>query len=73
MAAAKKSIAYILSQLPTVEASLDYDEGRVGPYTFQPALNMKMMAPSPPRTVNMLTVTQVKFRCCALEPCAIRP
>jgi hypothetical protein len=56
---ARKSITYVLSQLPAIEASLDYDQGRIGPYTFQPALNMKMMAPSPPRTVNMLSVTQV--------------
>jgi hypothetical protein len=54
--AARKSIAYALAQLPAVAASRAYDASRVARVAFQPELNMKLMAPSPPRAVNILCV-----------------
>eukprot|EP00281_Chroomonas_sp_CCMP1168_P015280 CAMPEP_0206213614 /NCGR_PEP_ID=MMETSP0047_2-20121206/1217_1 /ASSEMBLY_ACC=CAM_ASM_000192 /TAXON_ID=195065 /ORGANISM="Chroomonas mesostigmatica_cf, Strain CCMP1168" /LENGTH=757 /DNA_ID=CAMNT_0053635777 /DNA_START=358 /DNA_END=2631 /DNA_ORIENTATION=+ len=53
---AKKSIAYALVTLESVKKAIDYDESRICPVAFQAKLNVKMMAPSPPRTVQILTI-----------------
>lgn len=58
IAAAKKSIAYALVQLDAVSKGTDYDDSRISAVAFQPKLNVKMMAPSPPRTVQILTIEE---------------
>ncbi|KAJ1478600.1 Mak10 subunit, NatC N-terminal acetyltransferase-domain-containing protein [Baffinella frigidus] len=54
--AARKSIAYALAQLPVIEETRGYDASRIAAAAFQPELNMKLMAPSPPRAVNILSI-----------------
>ena len=64
--AARKSIGYSLAQLAHVrdsvhlyqEAAASAAEGGRECYAFQPLLNLKHMAPSPPRAVRLLSVDE---------------
>lgn len=53
---ARKSITWAQTQLTAAVASRGYDAGRLGKHSIQPELNMKMIAPSPPRAVRILSV-----------------
>ena len=39
-----------------IEQTKGCDASRIASSAFQPELNMKLMAPSPPRAVNILSV-----------------
>ncbi|EKX36279.1 hypothetical protein GUITHDRAFT_145852 [Guillardia theta CCMP2712] len=54
---AHKLIAYALAQLSVTRATVNYDSSRVGKFAIQPRLNMKLMAPSPPRPVPILNLS----------------
>eukprot|EP00960_Hanusia_phi_P068185 766781-Hanusia_phi.AAC.1 len=54
---AHKFISHALSQLAVTRGTVNYDSSKVGKFAIQPRLNMKLMAPSPPRPVPILDLS----------------
>ena len=62
LSSARKGASRSLELLSRLRETLCYDATRVSPLAFQPELNMRMMAPSPPRAVRILTVPAAAAR-----------